>query len=272
MNFQRLSAVLVTAALALVTVETASAQPLWVDRSAPSSVALEFLKTNYSGSADPTFFTAVWFMSGRFAVNDVFTIDAQVPFSHFAVDGGEGSGTIGNPYIGAEFHNDEAGIFAEVGVYFPAADDGEYDALFNGAYTEFIDRVDAFTTDAVPIVAAINLARHEESGLVYRVRVSPVVWFATGERQDNEQFFVYSGQFGFSSDELSVLAGLSGRWYVSAEDADFSEASFHQIGFMVGRPFGPVRPALTMRVPMDEDLSDAVDFVWGINVSVDIQN
>jgi hypothetical protein len=247
----------------------AFAQPLWVDRSADRALSLEFLKPNYEGETDETFFSATWFLSARVAANDIVTVVGQAPFNRIAVEDQDGSSTLGNIYFGAEFHNRNARVFAELGVYVPIADDQEMATAF-GALGNFVDRAEAFVTEAMPIALGINYYHRDSSGFVSRVRVAPTFWVATGEREESDVFLLYSGQVGYSSDVLCILAGVSGRWFVTSEDADISEATFHQMGLMVGGVWGIARPAVHLRAPLDEDLSNLVDLVWGLSVTVDV--
>jgi hypothetical protein len=260
-----------TIALTPLMVASALAQPLWLDRSSDRVMSLEFVKPNFDDpDAEVAFSTAVWFLSARVAATNAVTVVGEAPFSNFSPDAGRGSSTIGNIYLGAEFHNRDAGVFAELGVRLPSVDDQELFAILLGGNTELVDRLEAFVDEALPVVVALNYWRSDAPGLVVRTRGGAAMWFPTGRRHDGEFFLLYGGQAGYSSDAFSVLAGITGRWLLTEDTEGIAEATFHHIGLAAGPRLGRVNPAFHMRIPMDEAVSDLFDFVWGVSVSVDI--
>ena len=66
--------------------------------------------------------------------------------------------------------------------------------------------------------------------------------------------------------------GITGRWYLTAPSGGAGENTFHQIGITAGPRVGRFNPAFHIRVPMDEDLSDFIDYVWGVSVNVDVNS
>jgi len=263
-----------TASSLMILVDCVAAQSLWLDRSADRTVSLEFIKPRYDGSSNETFFSASWTLSTRIAISDLTTVNVEMPFAHFNVDepvaGFDGSSTIGNIYVGAEIHGRESGLFGEFGVRLPTVDGEEIAAFITGALSDFVDREEAFVNDAFPLLAAINYHQHDPSGLVVRIRTGLSTWVAVGDRADTEIFLVYGGQAGYSSSGLSVLAGVTGRLWLTQEANDTSEAFFHQVAVMAGPRFGRFLPALQLRIPVDEQLNELIDFVWGLSLTVDV--
>jgi hypothetical protein len=262
---------LLTAVLVLATCASAVAQPLWVDRSHSPSVSLEFLKptfdSDFVGDDDPTFFSAVWVLSGRTRVNDVWTFVGSVPYSNIDVEGVE-SNSIGNIYIGTEVHHPDADIFAELGVRLPTAQEDEFGALITGQITDLVDRYEAFVGDALPVTIAFNYRHQAPAGFISRVRAGMSLWAPVGERDDEEAFLVYGGQIGYATANVRVLAGVTGRWILTEDTDGIAEATIHQLGLTAGPRFGRFHPALHFRIPLDEDLLDTVDFVWGLSVTL----
>jgi hypothetical protein len=259
---------LLTGVIVLALCTSAVAQPLWVDRTDSPSVSLEFLRPNLDGDADLAALSAVWTLSGRTRVNDVWSFVGAVPYSHFDIENAQASTSIGNIYVGAEAHHPDADIFAEIGLRLPTAQEDEAGALAAGQLTDLVDRMEAFVSDAVPVTLAFNYRRQDEAGFISRVRAGMSLWAPVGDRDDEEAFLVYGGQVGYSPASVRVLAGVTGRWILTEDTDGIAEATFHQLGVTGGPSFGRFHPALHLRMPLDEDLLDVVDFVWGLSVTV----
>ena len=63
-------------------------------------------------------------------------------------------------------------------------------------------------------------------------------------------------------------AGFTGRLLASESDLDFGERSVHHLGATLAAKFRGVEPGLHFRLPIDEDLSDITNYVFGLNVTV----
>jgi hypothetical protein len=80
----------------------------------------------------------------------------------------------------------------------------------------------------------------------------------------------YSGQVGYEGSQISVLGGLTGQAIITEEGLELSERTSHQFGAIMTFVAGNVRPGVFFQLPLDEEMRDMVDFVFGLNVSVDL--
>lgn len=245
----------------------AYAQPMWLVRGQEHTVFLEILKPSYNNTST-TFGTSVSFLSGWVVATDVMTVVTQVPFSHFELDDGFGSGQsasgIGNIYLGLEFHAPDSPSFLELGAYLPTAAD---EAVL-GVFPEFVDRSEAFLPNSFPLIFAGNFGHEGESGLVARIRGGFSLLLPTESGLDSDAFILYGGQIGYTSAQFDFLSGVTGRWLMTGENLDFGQASFHQITVAVAGNFGQFQPGVSLRIPVDEDLGDIVDLVYGVNLAL----
>jgi hypothetical protein len=261
---------------------TAFGQPIWLDRSADKAITLEILKPNFADEDETTFSTSAWFLTGRFAVCNIISLVWQIPFTIYGRDyngSSESQDAFGNIYSGIEIHGQNSPVFGEIGVYLPTAP-GEPDApRFVGflTLTDWVDRWEAFLHEVLTINATINYYQTNPGGLVLRFRGGPSIWFDTngGIDQhvgDKEVMLLYAVQVGYAAPKFELLTGLSGRWWITAEDAaaELFGDIHHQIGFAANVALGNFRPGATFRVPIDEMYSDAPDFVFGLTLGINL--
>jgi len=252
-------------------------QYLWLDRGNNNSIAYEFIKPSFENAEDLTFFTSAMFLSGRFVTSDKFAVVGEIPFAIYGLDREQGEdvseNAFGNPYIGIELRDENSPVFGEFGIRLPfAPSEDNQSAVMVGAFTEFVERMEAFVPEILPVNAFINYHSVNKSSLAVRLRAGFSGWFATGDRDENEWFLLYGVQGGYQTDQVNLMAGLSGRWWLSLEDADFSEKTFHQLVLEADFGLGSVRPGVLIKIPLDDDLKDFVELVWGITLLVNLDN
>jgi hypothetical protein len=78
----------------------------------------------------------------------------------------------------------------------------------------------------------------------------------------------YGAQGWYTGARVRVGVGATGRLNVTQEQAAFGERTLHNVGATVQGLFASVRPGLLIRVPADAELSDVLDAVIGITVTV----
>jgi hypothetical protein len=198
----------------------------------------------------------------------------ELPFAHYGYDSeysDESDNAIGNPYLGVEFYGEGSPIFGEIGLRLPLAPDFDNGAVFIGYFTDFVDRVEAFVPDVLTASGFVNYMKREPSGFFSRLRCGLTLLVATEKHAESDQCLLYSAQAGYESEEAGFMAGVSGRYVLSEEDGDFGEKTNHQLGLAVSFAAGAVHPGISIRVPLDEDLSDWLDFVFGLTLGVPIR-
>jgi hypothetical protein len=256
---------------------TSGAQSIWQDYTSWEGLTIEFLKPNYVDEEDLSFLTSATFLSGRFPVTRNVVFSGELPFSYVNYDIPQGPDlgarqTFGNPYFGLEFHFRRTPLFFEVGARAPLTagiekENGE--ATINGGLTDFVDRAEAFATDAVPITGFVNYILSSRTGFSLRLRGGPSVWIASGDREESETFILYSVQAFYETGILRFAGGFSGRYLASADNGDFGERSFHQLTFGLDIILGMFRPGVTIRIPLDDEYKDMISTVFGISLGID---
>jgi hypothetical protein len=242
------------------------AQALWLDRSDRPTIAFEWLKPNFW---EASFFTSTSYLDWSVPLGAPFRLVGDIPLSHLASDDEFGTASqtsIGNPLLGVELPS--GNWSGEFGVRIPLVSGENRDAAFVGGATDS-DRLEAFIDDAIPVIAAVNYYTERRPGLIARVRLGAVVWLPTASGFETELSATYTGQVGYGTDVFTFLGGFTGRVIVS-EPGDFGSRSLNQLGFSAIARVGRVRPGLHLRLPLDYDLKDVLDAVFGISVAVDL--
>jgi hypothetical protein len=193
----------------------------------------------------------------------------ELPFAHAGFEyADDADDAVGNPYLGLEFHPPGSSVFWDVGVRPPLAPE-DNSALFVGILTDQ-QRWEAFLPDVMTLRGGVNFRHRAPTGLVTRLRAGPNVWIPTESARDAEVVASYSGHVGFEAEQVSVLGGITGQAILTEDDMNFSERTTHQLGAILTLIAGNVRPGVFFQVPLDDDVRDTVDFVFGLNVSIDL--
>ncbi len=261
----------------LFTLSPMEAQSIWQDYTSWEGITIEFLKPNYVEDEDLSFLTSVTFLSGRFPISRSIVFSGELPFSYINWDIPQGPDlgaqkTFGNPYFGLEFHLRRAPLFFELGARAPLTagiEDENGEATLTGAFTDFVDRAEAFATDAVPVSGFVNYILSTRTGFSLRLRGGPAFWIASGDREESETFILYSAQIWYETGMVRFGGGFSGRYSASMEEGTFGERSMHQLTFGLDLILGMFRPGVYIRIPLDEEYKEMISSVFGISLGID---
>ena len=244
-----------------------SAQGIWTHRTTGRAVSLEFLKPNFDGSSNSAG-DFVLFLTGRMPAWERTDVVLELPLSRGSREAsaylpGASETSVGNPYVGVEIKGEGSPSFAEIGIRLPITPDDAPLASLNGVLADW-DRQEAFLSKIFTVTIMGNYLSHlplEHSDL--RVRFGPAFWLGKG---NVEMLLDYSVQGGYTADRVTLTTGFSGRFIVSESNADLAERTTHQFGAAATFDMGRFSPGVFLRIPLDEHLSEAIDFVLGLNV------
>jgi hypothetical protein len=247
------AALLTFAALGMLA-PSAHAQSIWLDRTVPRSIHLELAKPMLETDADG-FLTFNTYLSTRLPLGRSLSFVGELPVAMLEIESSffedETSTAFGNPYVGIESHvNGESGGWFEFGVRVPLASEEE-EAVVTGIIAD-VDRWEAFFPNAVFVRGAAHWRLHPRPGGVGAdFRFAPILWIPE-EEGETEMFATYGAQVLFQATNARGGAGITGRWFVT-DDGD-GDATAHQFEAAFDFLSGDVRPGLTLRVPLDDEL------------------
>lgn len=271
--YSRIMMMLAAAGVAMIFPASSPAQSIWLDRSSDKLLALEILKPSFNGEENVSFATAAYFLSYRTPLSQNVRFAGELPFAHgdfgrevnfFFTRIGPGS-TFGNPYLGVEVQREGSPLFVEIGARAPLTSDNQIQAVTTGLAADF-DRMEAFMPNTVPLTGMLNYRQKSASGLTFRLRGGPS--FLMNTSGGGSQWLLgYSAQLGYEARTFSASAGLTGRANLS-EEGNFGERSTHQLGLAANLGLGKVRPGVHIRLPLDQDTRESLNYVAGINLGI----
>lgn len=246
-----------------------SAQSIWLPHGENHTVGIEFLKPDFDGDANVDFFTGALFLTGKLRVSEKLFFVAELPIVRRGFDEEfgffESETAVGNPYIGLETRGETS--FIEFGLRPPLMSDDDFIAA-SAAIADF-DRLEAFDPDFFTIAAKVNYRKKSASDLVTRLRLGPTFLIYTNDTGDDLELLLdYSAQVGYEGGQVHVIGGLTGRFLASSDDGNIGERTVHQLGVAANLALNNVRPGIHLRLPIDDDLNNIIDLVFGLHLAV----
>jgi len=252
------------------------AQRYWHDDRGVDAVRLDVLYPFLKGGGYkfPTF-AAIPSVSIRAA--EGIRVEGDFPLTRASYDFGGTTGTqtsfrVGNPYIGLRVGDDAKPVSGTLGARLPLAENpkdvaGQY-AVLTGVASNF-DDYEAFLPNTVLVRAALEGRWGSSSFLGAKLGGSIVVPTAGNPLSRTVKYIDYGARAGVSGANGEASIALSGR-LVSENPSGGGVAArtHHAITGAVGLTGGMIRPRLSLRVPLDKDLTDNAAAILGVGVTL----
>lgn len=248
------------------------AQNYWMQDDRGSNIKLEIFKPVFDDLEGLTFLTSVWSFSGYIEVTDRLSVRLELPVSMADGENRDGETLVGNPYLGIERKCENADgsscwIYRFGGRIPIAPDDKRLSASIGVA--SLYNRLEGFYTDMAALAGGIGYKHTYSSGTRIGINVGLVNLIMTDD-DDPELFFDYNAEWWQPAGKFNVAAGISGRMILTEDNIDFGRRTEHQLGLAANVDLGKFRPGAHVRVPMEEWLTNIVDFIYGVNVAYEI--
>ncbi len=260
------------------------AQSIWLASDQKSSASLEIIKPsfeNYSSEIDTKLLNMVTFLSviNHFQKDIAFVV--EIPFANTNIEetylyyAGRStretkSTTAGNPYLGLEIGDRNNHFTGNIGIRLPFTSVKEMDAAAMGIVTD-PDRAEAFGMRSAYLIMEARAYLSLSNSNWLRLGAGPSFEIPTeGQNREVESYVHYYAQLLLSTEPLSVITGFSGFMYATASDWELSKMTLHQFGVTIAYNIGRFRPGFHIRVPLDKDLGDALNYAYGINATIHI--
>ena len=253
----------------------AGAQSTWPNLDCKSSVSLRY--------ANPSFDTdGNWNISGELInlnisgeLSEGARLIVDMPYAHyrepssFFGGGGRTENMFGNPYLGARLSTAASNLSCEFGFRLPLAGNEKPGAAMTGLLSD-LDQMEAFISDYLPVHVGISIKSKNSEGLFARISANQYAWFYVGDdkRVDATEFVLHYGAIGgFENQNIRLQGGITGLSILSEGDAFTDEATLHQFGMELDYRLGNFWPGMHFRVPLDDEISQTINLVWGISIT-----
>lgn len=214
------------------------------------------------------------FAAGTFTVRENLAVAFDLPFVRVRHDitEGESSSSIGNPYVGVEWGLPQFGLQVTGGARLPVAQ-FEFDRLLGQAFgvLSTVDRMEAFTPETAALLTSAHLTRSLAPAVHVSARLGMNMALYT-EAEDGDDssdlFTLYGAQGWYETGAVRVGGGFLGRLLLTGEEgSSFGDNSLHEAGLWLDYAVGPTRTGINLRMPLDDQMSDIMDFTVGLIVS-----
>ncbi len=238
-----------------------------------TTATLEWMRPALTESDGTKFLTSAVLIGGQVEVTPNLAIAARLPITHLGLTGtnAESSTDIGNVYLGGRYAPSVSNLQVEIGAYIPVGGADAFDSGIVGYLSDF-DRLEAYLPETFSLLGRAAYVYRHDSGFRLEGIAGPSVLIYTGElEEDGTDLHMHYGTRGwYDAGKVSVGAGLSGAANLTVSDADLGERTVHQGALYVAGNTGSVRPHAYIRLPLDDSLSEVVDFIFGAGVAVAI--
>lgn len=190
----------------------------------------------------------------------------EVPWQRVAINNGYNlditESGLGNIYLGAVWSRPGSSELIEIGVRAPLVNEDGFATAY-AIYT-VPDRLEAYLEEATSGRVAFGYRYESAEQLTVKFLAGPTVLHIN----DSDAEVLLDMRFESWMDRASFFAGgaFVAR-FVLTDEGEFADRLTSQMMFAGGLKFGSFQPGLNLIVPLDDDVSEVVDIVYGANFS-----
>lgn len=250
----------------------AAAQSYWMD-AGKDEFSLELMRPMLAEDELTTTSLSL-FAAGKFAVRENVAVAFDLPFVRARQDitDAQSSSSIGNPYVGVEWGLPQYSLHLTGGARLPAAK-FEFDRLLGQSFgiLSTVDRMEAFMPETASLLTSAHVTRSLAPAIhvAARLGLNMALYTETEDGDDSSDLFtLYGAQGWYETGAVRVGGGFLGRLLLTGEaETSFSDNSLHEAGLWLDYAVGPTRTGINLRMPLDDQMSDIMDFTVGLIVS-----
>jgi hypothetical protein len=231
-------------------------------------VSLDALRPAFDGGGTSAL-TTIDQIGVRWAVGSAVLI-GELPFVIAQEDGAaSGAVLIGNPFLGAGT-SPNAPFFGELGVRIPVVSVSTTERAFAqlvGLLGDFQD-LEAYGDHLLTIRGTAGYRYRAPNHYGLRLALRPTLVSPVGSGSgDSELFLDYGVQGGYETDRASLGMSITGRALIT-EPGSIGERTVHDVALGGSMTFGRLRPAVLIRLPLEHDLGDVLNYSLGLTLQM----
>ncbi|RMG40174.1 MAG: hypothetical protein D6732_03370 [Methanobacteriota archaeon] len=267
--------------LLLTAVSPLNAQAIWTHHTMDRGVALEALKPTFTDNEGVEFSTSALYLSAHTTIGKGFWIIGELPVVHYGFSPTQdqqneqeiSETAVANAYFGFQYQTTGREFMADVGVRLPFLSEEKEIASQSGLYSD-LERWDAFVPHALTFSGLGRYQHRFDNGFYAGVRGGAAYQINTEKDagEDRANFYLLYGiNAGYAMERLDFNADLIGRFLTTNEEGGFGENTMHLATLSANYRVGKVQPGLLVKLPLDKDLTDVIDYVVGLQFAVNLR-
>lgn len=241
---------------------------IWLFPHSEKGGSMEFVWPNYEHDDRINFPTGSLLFTGMFQLKPDNRLIFDLPIGLYSYDNYDGESEsetdLGNIYLGWEKWKKSS--LVEIGLRLPVAGSNAV-GLLPGWYGD-LDRTEAYQMKTMSILTNYNYLSRSSDGLTVRLRggFSTLIFTDDNAHDGAELIGRYAIQVWQDERKICLGAGISG-YTVLSEEGSFNERSWHELGLVFQYQTQSVHPGLSLRLPLDDDLGNVIQFVATFSLS-----
>jgi hypothetical protein len=275
--------------LSLLT-SSVTAQSHWWFPERGSAITIELQKPHYNLPEwwvnNRGILNSVGFVGVRYQISNDMAVFWELPFANQDVDDEprpidilssyeywmffyqESQFMIGNPLFGVEHSIAGPSFFVRASFRLPIASEEKLDALALGWMTSY-DRWEAFLPKVSTLKLDVGWRESEPTTpLVAQLTLGSVAMVP--DEGDTELLADYSAFVGLNAGCFEGGGFFGGRFIMTEDPGEFSERFVNFCGLTSRLKLGAIEPGVHVRLNLDDDLNDLVDYTYGFSLAVPI--
>jgi len=238
---------------------------------------LSFDKTFFSSNYDMSMLSGVYQIYLNIPISSKLNLISSIPYinTNVEIDSYWGKRTFeengfGNIFVGIQTNkkliNNSRSVFS-AGVFLPTAEENK---AVIGIYSSYYD-LQKFAPNSLGIYLNYAHYRINEDNLNITFEIGPNFILPIGENSSNGEIFVHYGlNAGFKVERLSFNAELLGVFILSEETDDIRDRFVNMFNLGAQWKGEVISPKLYYKIFLRDEISDMVDGVLGMGVTVAI--
>ncbi len=232
-----------------------------------SQIGLQIMQPSFESDEDLSFLSGIYDFSVNIPLTESLNLVGSIPFITFAFGDQDAESGVGSIFLGLQTcwgFEDKNGSIGTFGIFAPTA--GE-DIGFFGLFTDY-NNFHKYLPDLLTIYG--NYAYHAilSEGIKLGVEIGPNIAIPTKGDADTELFIHYGFTAGYQAEYFAIFTELVGLAILTEDADDFSDRFKHSIDFGAIYISNSVEPGLFYKLYLDENLSDVITGVLGIQINV----
>jgi len=230
---------------------------------------IRFLKPNFDGDADLSFFTGVYDLTINVPATPTVNVVLSVPYGNYSYEGESESG-IGNLYVGIQnraMMDHGSGTSYALGLFLPTTSENDVIVQSVGIYTNAYEW-QKFIPNTLTVYGNFSYIKKQANGPLFGIEFGPNVWIPTedGDSRDTDFLLHYGVKAGLGAGKVTFLAEFTGVAILTGDADSFDERTLHALAVGARLNLDSVAPSIFYEAPLDDDLSYILDNVIGFKL------